>query len=73
MNYFYIKYEDGTSIECQDVVEARYNGADKNVIVSNDEISSHLFPLGKALWLKTETGTYSINGNGIRFITVERQ
>ncbi len=73
MYSFSIRYEDNSLIERCHVVEASYNGAKSLITVSEEELGTHLMPVGKTIWLRTDNGTFVANGSGIRAISVIKE
>ncbi len=73
MYNFSIRYEDNRLVECRHVVEASYNGSNSLIIVPEEELGTHLMPVGKTIWLRTNSGTFAANGSGIRTISVSEE
>lgn len=68
-----VTYEDGASATFQHVVKIRYSAPSKNVEVAENDLTTHGFPIGRALWLQTDNGSISINGTGLRFVDVRKE
>lgn len=66
-------YEDGTYVECSHVTQISYLGYDKTVIVSEEELVSHLFPIDKTLWFHSADGISVISSNGLRFVEIVKE
>jgi len=70
MYCFYITYDDGKFIECDNITSVSYSGFDHQVVVQGDEVGSHRYPLKKDLWLHADSGMWCVRGDGVRSIQV---
>lgn len=69
---FWIGFDDGTHDEVQNVVAATYvNSEKKTITIQESDLSKHLFPLKRSLWLQTKTGIHCISGDAVRIIVVD--
>ena len=66
---FTFHYADGSKIKCERVKSAAYSSGSR-VNVSENELVTHPFPMGKALWLFTETGSFCVGHDGLRCVEV---
>lgn len=73
MCHFIFRYEDGTLLEYEHITEVSYNGHNKLVVVSEEQLADHLFPVGKPLWMRADNKTFSINASNIRSIEVRKE
>lgn len=63
MYSFTFHYENDTSRLFQHIVKAQYYLGSKLISVSDDELSSHCFPLKSELHIFSESANYSVSGN----------
>ena len=69
----YACYEDGKDINIPHITKITYAGYDKKVDVSEENLSTHCFPIGKPLWLYSNDGISVINGTGLRLVEVRNE
>lgn len=67
---FTFTYADGGELDYEHVKSASYTSAKGQVCVSEQELITHAFPLGKVLWLFSESGSFCASDDGLRCIKV---
>lgn len=69
---FVFTYTDGNKLKCERIKSASYVSGSR-VDVSEQNLATHAFPLGKDLWLFTETGSFCVSHDGLRCIEVTNE
>lgn len=67
---FVITYTDGSWFKCLHVNSATYGTPSGNRTVQENELLTHFFPVGRSLWLHSNSGNHCVNGDGIRHIEI---
>lgn len=73
MFQFIITYDDGAVFSYAHVIEVSYAGSSSLITVPTEQLANHSFPVGKYLWLRTNTGSLSVNGSGVRLVEVRKE
>jgi len=73
MYSFTFYYEDGSNHLFEHIIKAKYSNGSKAINVSGDELSTHCFPIGRTIYIFSDSANYSINGNQLRFIAVLKE
>lgn len=68
---FHIEFSDGTHYDVEGVTSVTYVSSNsKALTVLESELSTHLYPFGRPLWLTTAGGIRCVSGADIRVIEV---
>lgn len=73
MYYVCATYDDGKFVECNNVTSISYNGTSSLVTVSEENLLTQNIPSGKTLWVKTQNGSYTVRGDGLRVIEIRKE
>ena len=66
-------YEDGNYVECLHITQISYMGYDKTVIVPEEELTSHLFPINQTLWFHSADGISVLSSKGLRCVKMVKE
>lgn len=73
MAYFSITYSDGHVAEFENVSSFSYVSYEKKTVTIDSELEKYPIPIGKPLWLHTDSGTITVSGDGMRLIEVTKE
>lgn len=62
-------YADGKILDCEHIKSACYMSGSR-IDVSESELPTHPFPLGKPIWLFTESGSFGVSHTDLRCVEV---
>ena len=73
MYTFIFCYENTTKHQFEHITRVEYSSFGKQTIVSENELLSHHFPTGQTLHLFSETANFTVSGNQLSYIEVQKE